>query len=286
MISNRQIKDILRKHQLAPSKRFGQNFLVNPQVAARIVEKAGVAADDTIIELGVGFGALTIPLANQTKRVIGLEIDSGIIKYHREEKDFPDNVTVLHQDLLKADFNELADLSDGRLKIMANLPYSISNPLLFKLIDNRTVMKWAVLMLQKEVGQRLTASLGTKEYGILTVLLASCATVETLLELGPGNFHPRPKVDSVVVKIVFHPLSERVQKLPTYDFQLFRTIVNASFQQRRKTLINALHAAGQGFSKERLHEALTKIGISPKVRAERLAVEDFVKLTCELSKAK
>ncbi len=244
--------------------------------------KAGITGEDTVLELGVGFGALTTPIAHVAKQVLGLELDAGIIKYHQEEKDLPSNVTVLHQDLLRADFKTLSGETGSRLKIMANLPYSITNPLLFKLIDCRDDVEWAVLMLQKEVGQRLTARVGTKEYGILTVLLGACASVEKLLDVGPGNFHPRPKVDSVVVKILFHPTPIRAKSLPMYDFKLFRALVNAAFQQRRKTLLNAL-AAGQRFTKQRFVEALLSVGISPTVRAERLTTEDFVRLTRELS---
>jgi len=282
MPQNHQIKDILKKHHLAPSKTRGQNFLINPQTAERIVAKAGVTPEDTIIELGVGFGALTMPIAGVAQQVVGLELDAGIIKFHETEKDLPANVSILHQDLLKADFTALADETGGLLRIMANLPYSITNPLLFKLIESRNAVAWAVLMLQKEVGQRLTAKIGTKEYGILTVLLGACASVTTLLEVGPGNFHPRPKVDSVVVKILFHPVPERAKALPAFDFQLFRILVNAAFQQRRKTLLNAL-CASQRFPKPRFLEALSNAGISPTIRAERLATEDFVRLTRELS---
>lgn len=285
MSSDQNIKNVLREHHLAPSKKLGQNFLINQQTSGRIVEKAGVTADDTVVELGVGFGSLTIPLAQQVKQVIGLEIDAGIIKYHQENQNLPGNVTLIHQDLLKADFEKLAGKCGGKLKIVANLPYSISNPLLFKLIENQKVMEWAVLMLQKEVGQRLTAKEGCKEYGILSVLLGSCASVENLLKISPANFHPRPKVDSVVVRIVFHPVPARVGKLPSYDRYLLHNIVNSAFQQRRKTLLNALSSAGNsGLDKNEILQALNTAGISPKIRAERLSVEDFVKLTRSFSK--
>ena len=196
-------KQSLQKHSLAPKKRFGQNFLVHRKTAEAIVQAGGVGKDDSIIEVGVGLGALTIPLAHAAGHVFGLEIDSGIIRYHQEENDLPDNVTLMHEDVLKADFNALADRCGGMLKIMANLPYSISNPFLFKLIDNHERMAWATIMLQKEVAQRLLAHAGTKDYGVPTVLLQSCATVKPLMTLKPAEFHPRPKIDSVVVRIDF-----------------------------------------------------------------------------------
>jgi 16S rRNA (adenine1518-N6/adenine1519-N6)-dimethyltransferase len=205
MLPDKKIKEILKQQRLAPKKRFGQNFLINQNISEKIVRLAGISPDDTIIELGVGFGALTSILAANCKKVIGLEIDSGIIRYHMEQGSLPDNVTLVHQDILRADFGKLAKEAGGRIKILANLPYSISNPLLFKLTLQMDNIEWAVLMLQKEVAQRLTADMSTKDYGILTIRMAACASVEKLLDLGPQHFHPRPKVDSQVVKITFHP---------------------------------------------------------------------------------
>jgi 16S rRNA (adenine1518-N6/adenine1519-N6)-dimethyltransferase len=278
------IKKILTEHQLAPSKKLGQNFLVHRHTAERIVALSGVTPEDSVVELGVGFGSLTLPLAERVREVIGLELDAGIVAYHRERRDLPDNVTLLHQDLLKADFAALAAESKGPLKILANLPYSISNLLLFKLIESRDSLNWAVLMLQKEVGQRLTAPVGSKEYGVLSVLLADCATVETIMQVGPGEFHPRPKVDSVVVRITFLPVPARVAQLPPHDPKLLRRIVNAGFGQRRKTLRNSLGAGMiKGLSREQISDLLSQSGINPATRAERLTLEDFVRLTSAIA---
>jgi len=280
MLSGKKIKDILEQQKLAPKKRFGQNFLVNRNISEKIVKLAGVQLDDTIIELGVGFGALTSHLAGKCKKVIGLEIDSGIIRYHKAEGILPENVTLRHQDILQIDYAKLAQESGGRLKIIANLPYSISNPLLFKLTEHKDNMKWAVLMLQKEVAQRLTAATGTKDYGILTVRMAACASVKKLLELGPQHFHPRPKVDSQVVKIIFSPEPERAAALPDYDKELFNKIVEAAFQQRRKTLVNALSSAKLvGADKKTISDSIEKLGLDSRIRGERLNIEEYVALT-------
>jgi 16S rRNA (adenine1518-N6/adenine1519-N6)-dimethyltransferase len=279
MIGNRPLKSILADRQLAPSKQLGQNFLVHRQTAENIVRLAGADPEDTVVELGVGFGALTLPLAAKVRRVIGLELDAGIVRFHREEKILPENVELHHEDLLKADFRKLASESGGGLKIMANLPYSVSNPLLFKLIDNQEVMAWAVLMLQKEVADRLTASVGSKEYGILTVLLGSCSSVTPLLRLGPEQFHPRPKVDSVVVRLGFDPPPERKRLLPAYDSRLLQKVVKAAFQQRRKTLINGLASVWPEIGKEKWRQLLVAAEVQPAIRAERLHLEDFVRLT-------
>jgi 16S rRNA (adenine1518-N6/adenine1519-N6)-dimethyltransferase len=283
MLPEKKIKDILKQQNLAPKKRFGQNFLINRNVSEKIVKLAGVSPDDTIIELGVGFGALTCHLAKICKKVIGIEIDSGIIRYHREEGSMPENVTLVHQDILRADFAELAEESGGRVKIIANLPYSISNPLLFRLTEQMDKIEWAVLMLQKEVAQRLTAGMGTKDYGILTVRMAACASVKKLLDLGPQHFHPKPKVDSQVVKITFFPKPDRAAALPDYDLVLFKTIIDAAFQQRRKTLVNALSASNRlEVDKKTIVYALEKLGLDTRIRGERLSVEDFVALTISL----
>jgi 16S rRNA (adenine1518-N6/adenine1519-N6)-dimethyltransferase len=277
-MNDRRVKDILAERGLAPSKKLGQNFLVHRQTAEKIVRLAGVNAEDTVVELGVGLGALTLPLAATVRRVVGLELDAGLIRCHREEGTLPANVELIHQDLLQADFFALAADTGGRLKIVANLPYSVSNPLLFKLIESREAMGWAVLMLQKEVADRLTASPGTKEYGILTVLLAACATITPLLHVGPEQFHPRPKIDSLVVRLDFEPPPERARRLPPYDRQLLHQMVKAAFQQRRKTVLNGL-AAAWPFGKEKWCRLLEAADISPSVRAERLLLEDFVRLT-------
>jgi len=282
----------LAKHQLAPKKRFGQNFLVHTSTAESIVRAGGVTADDNIIEVGVGLGALTRPIARAARQVFGLEIDSGIIRYHQEEHDLPENVTLMHQDILKADFQHLADLAQGPIKIMANLPYSISNPFLFTLIENQEKMAWATIMLQKEVADRLTAQPGTKQYGVPTVLLGACATVKRLLTLKPGEFHPRPKIDSVVVRIDFNQQADRFKALPSYDHLLFHRVVRGAFSQRRKTLLNTLssakiiHGAADQEkvpSKQLTEAAIRRAGITPTARAEDLNLEEFIQLTLAFS---
>jgi len=276
----------LREENLAPKKQLGQNFLVNRATAEAVARCGPITESDIIIEVGVGLGALTQPIANRASQVIGLEVDSGIVRFHQEKEDLPANVTLIHQDILKADFEELYKLSKGPLKIMANLPYSISNPFLFTLIANQEKMNWATIMLQKEVADRLTAEPGTKQYGIPTVLLKSCATVKSLLTLKPAEFHPRPKIDSVVVFIDFSATEAIGSRI--YDRLLFQKIVRAAFSQRRKTLLNTL--TGGGFfkeiangdkkkEKELTRDCIKKSGLSPGTRAETLDLDAFIDLT-------
>lgn len=277
-------KTVLRQEGLAASKKLGQNFLVHRHTAERIVDLAGLRKEDTVVEVGVGLGALTVPLAKTAGQVIGVEADSGIIRLHEERQDLPVNVRLLHQDVLTADLSVLA-AEHGLLKIVANLPYSISSPFLFKLIDCCQQVSFAVLMLQKEFAERLLAQPGTKEYGAPTVLLAACATAEPLLEVGPEEFHPQPKVDSLLLRLTFQPTPERARQLGDVNRPLLKRIVSAAFGQRRKTLLNSLNAAGLG-NKEELAAALAAAGLAPAERAERLTVEDFVRLTRQLNKEK
>ena len=273
------IKDILFQNRLSPKKRYGQNFLVQPNTARQIVEKAHIGLDDTILELGVGFGALTRFIADCAKKVIGLEIDAGIVRWHEEQADLPENVFLRHEDFLAADFIRLAEESGGQLKIVANLPYSVSSPLLFKVIEAREAVAWAVFMLQKEVAQRLTAPLGTKEYGILSVLFGACAEIETLMEIHPAQFHPRPKVFSRVVLITLNPEPPAVLAFPPYNRQIFTALVKAAFQQRRKMVLNSLSSAMVlDLGKEKVEACLNQAKIPPTLRPERMEVKDFINL--------
>lgn len=273
-----QIKQILKSNQLAPSKKRGQNFLIHQATSEKIVRLAGVTSDDSIIELGVGLGSLSVPIAMAAKDVTGIEIDNGIIEFHQKNNILPDNFKIIHQDLLTLDFEDLAGKTGGPLKIMANLPYSISNPLLFKLLENPKHIDWAVLMLQKEVGERICSPAGSKTYGILSVLFAGVAKVTKLMNVGPEQFHPRPKVDSVIVKIDFFD-----QNLPPYNTKLLTHIVKASFNKRRKTLLNSLSTSSFfQIDKEKLTACLAKAGIAPSLRPETLTIREFIAITNEL----
>lgn len=289
----RNAYEALKTNKLAPKKRFGQNFLVHRQTAEAIVRAGGVTADDIILEVGVGLGALTVPLAAVAKHVYGYEIDSGIIRFHQEQGDLPENVTLVHQDILQADFKEIAHRCGGKLKILANLPYSISNPFIFTLIDNAAVINTATVMLQKEVAERLMARPKSKDYGVPTVLLASCASVRKVMTLNPGEFHPKPKVDSVVVEINFSNPSQLPGADERYNLKIFKQIVKATFNQRRKTIQNTLSNAGffgpllkqeKHVVKEHTLRIIERAGLQPNARPETLNITDFIKLAVEVEK--
>jgi len=288
----RHTQNALQSNRLAPKKRFGQNFLVHRQTAEAIVQAGNVHSDDIILEVGVGLGALTLPLASKAQHVFGYEIDSGIIRFHEEEGDLPANVTLVHQDILRADFKEIASQCGGKLKILANLPYSISNPFIFKLIDNASLIDSATIMLQKEVADRLMAEPRTKDYGVPTVLLASCATIRKLMILRPGEFHPRPKIDSVVVGIDFQQETHLLAEDDRYNFALFRQLVRTTFNQRRKTILNTLSSASL-FADRTKHDkvankkltqlAIEQAKLQPTARPETLTCADFINLAVSVA---
>lgn len=272
-------RDILAGYGLAPSKKRGQNFLKHRSTAVRIVAKAEFTKEDHIMEVGVGLGALTLCLAEQVAQVTGIEIDRGIVAYLQQTDKLPDNVTLLHEDVLKSDFKSLHQKIGKPLKIISNLPYSISNPFIFKLIDNRTLIERVVILLQKEMAQRLTAAPNTKEYGIPSVLLQSCAEVRQLMEVGAAEFHPRPKVDSLLIEIRFDS-----GKISDDQFKALRDTVRAAFSSRRKTLSNNLTASlpndlcgttDKSRKREFVLASLQAAGLKPDIRAENITVEQF-----------
>lgn len=282
-------KTTLAQFGLAPSKKRGQNFLVHPATAQAIVNAAAFEPEDRVVEVGVGLGALTIPLARSVAQVIGLEIDRGIVEYHHKTGDLPDNVKLIHEDILKTDFSSLLDEDSNRLKIITNLPYSISNPFIFRLIDNRSLVESAVMLLQKEVVDRLCAEPGCKEYGIPTVLLRSCARLEKLMRIDAAQFHPRPKVDSQLIRIVFD-----TQPFPGSLSLVFKNTVRSAFAARRKTLLNNLLCAPSllpslaGDRQRRrtvLKEVIEASGLAPTLRAEAVSIEGFQNLAACLQEA-
>jgi len=287
--NKRQTYNTLKEHKLAPKKKFGQNFLVHKLTAEAIVRAGNVKSTDIIVEVGVGLGALTTPLASVAQHVYGYEIDSGIVRLHETKDDLPKNVTLIHQDILTVDFAEIAEKCGGNLKILANLPYSISNLFIIKLIENSTLIDSATIMLQKEVAERLMAEPRSKAYGVPTVLLNSCAKVKKLMTLKPAEFHPRPKIDSVVISIKFDKLSDNSlnESNPEYNFALFRRIVRTTFNQRRKTILNTLSGANlfddiaggsKEINKKFTLEALSRAHLKPADRPETLTSHDFIQL--------
>ena len=268
---------LLKAWNLRAKKSLGQNFLVHPETADMIVERASLSPKDVVLEIGPGLGALTVAIAAKVSKVYAVETDAALIELLLPELALQriGNVVVVHADFLKFDMASLADAEKTKLLVMGNLPYNISSQVIVRLIQARPCVDRAVLMLQKELAQRLSAAPGGRDYGRLTAMLAYCGEVKKLAEVKAPVFFPRPKVDSEIVDI-------RFREAPLYSAQsedfLFRTI-KAAFSQRRKTLRNALVGSELHLPADTASEALARARIEPSRRAETLDVQEFVILS-------
>lgn len=251
------------RHQ--PKKRFGQNFLKDRQVVERIFEAADLDKRDRVLEIGPGLGALTDPLLPRVGRLHVMELDRDLVASLRAR---PESHLQVHEgDALRLDW--AAALSEPPYKLVANLPYNISSPILFKILDHRRLFSRLVLMFQQEVGDRLCAAPGTREYGILSVLCQNWFDVRSVVRVPPGAFYPPPRVHSVVLRFDALPQA----RVAVTDERFFRKVVKGAFGQRRKTLRNSLRGAGLTF--DGLVEAMAEIGIDAGRRAETLSLEEF-----------
>jgi len=257
------MKKIEYKHtEIAVKKKLGQNFLTDQNICRKIVESAHLQAKDHVLEIGPGFGALTTAILEVVSRFTAVEKDRALAEFIR--KEYP-SVRVMEMDFLKVDLEELAP--EGQLRIMGNIPYSITTPIIFKLLDNRQLILSETLMMQHEVARRLVASPSSKEYGILAVQLQTFCDVTYLFKVNRTVFKPRPEVDSAVVRII--------PKTAIFDADEtgFRNFVRTSFGQRRKTLHNNL---------KKNYDLSMVTSIDLKLRAESLSVEQFLTLFKEL----
>ncbi len=276
-----EVRLLLERHGLALRRDLGQNFLVDAGVAERLARLAGVEPGDRVIEIGTGLGALTRALAARGARVWTLEVDAGLVRALRAEALLPDPVQLIHADVLAADLEGLARAAGAPVRVVANLPYSISAPALRRLLDLRGLVLDASVMLQKEMAARVRAQPGSRDYGSLAVLHHLCAEVSCLLELSPASFHPRPQVRSSFLRLV----PREPPLLEEGELEGVERVVRAAFSKRRKTLANALRSAGPDapWSAPQLAAALGRAGIPPGVRAESVAPDRFLCLARALA---
>lgn len=278
LTSPKTIKELAEKFNFGFSKGLGQNFLLDDTVLDKIAAAADI--EDGVLEIGPGFGVLTKRLAQEGKKVVSVEIDKRLIPVLDYTLSDFDNVTVIEKDILKTDVRALINdqFGNGRISVAANLPYYITTPIITKLIEERLPIKNIVVMVQKEVAQRICAKPGKKDYGAISVLCRYYTEPEIITVVPAASFYPAPKVDSAV-------LCMRMLEKPSVsvkDEKMFFRIVKAAFAQRRKTLLNCLTSAFDA-DKPEITQLLENIGINPGIRGEKLGAEEFAKISDEFS---
>lgn len=272
---------VLQKHDFHFQKKFGQNFLIDTHVLDKIIAAAKITKDDFVLEIGPGIGTMTQYLCENAKRVLAVEIDNNLIPVLKETLKDYDNVEILHGDILKQDIKAIATNYNGGkpIKVVANLPYYITTPIIMGLFESHVPLSNITVMVQKEVAERMQATPGSKTYGALSLAVQYYATPYIAANVPPNCFMPRPNVGSAVIRLTC--LSE--PPVSVVDEALMFRLIRASFNQRRKTLVNGLHNSPElDFSKEEISEALNDIGKSPSVRGETFSLQDFAELTNRL----
>jgi len=270
-------KEILHQYRIKPNKKLGQSFLIDINVINRISDAADITQDDVVVEIGAGIGVLTESIARKTKKVIAVEIDRNLVEVLKDKLGGYDNVEVHSGDILKFDFNSISETYKSKIKVIGNVPYNISSPLIFRLLSFRPVISDFMLMLQKEIVQRLVSVPNNKIYGVPSVILQMFATVEKILDVPSTCFYPQPKVESAIVKGTFR----EKPFFPLQDEIFFTSLVKAAFAQRRKMLINNLKKSKllADVEEEKIREVLSSACIDCKRRGETLSVEEFGKLS-------
>lgn len=269
--------EILQKYNFNFQKKFGQNFLIDTHVLDRIVEAAGITKEDFVLEIGPGIGTMTQYLCESAREVVAVEIDKNLIPILSETLDFYDNVTVINEDILKLDLKQLVKEKnkDKPIKVVANLPYYITTPIIMRLFEERIPLESITVMVQKEVADRMQVGPGTKDYGALSLAVQYYARPEIVANVPPNCFMPRPKVGSAVIRLTCHEKPPVEVKNEKMMFQIIR----ASFNQRRKTLQNALNNSSEiPFSKEQIVQAIKRMGLPEAVRGETLTLGQFAAL--------
>ncbi len=276
--------EILKKYGFRMQKKYGQNFLIDANILCKIVEAAQITEEDCVLEIGPGIGTMTQYLAEAAGKVVAVEIDRALIPILEETLSAYRNVTILCEDILKVDLPALArENGDRPIKVVANLPYYITTPIIMALFESRMPLASITVMVQSEVAERMQTGPGTKDYGALSLAVQYYARPEIVAKVPASCFLPRPNVDSTVVRLT------RYEKPPVdvSDEAFLFAVIRASFNQRRKTLANGLaNAGGLGVSRGQVEEVLEKMGLSKTVRGETLTLKQFSELSNELSEGK
>lgn len=269
---------VLKKYDFHFQKKYGQNFLIDPHVLDKIIAAAQISKDDLVLEIGPGIGTLTQYLSEAAREVVAVEIDKNLIPILEDTLSDYDNITVINEDILKLDIRKLVkERNEGKpVKVVANLPYYITTPIIMGLFESNLPLQSVTVMVQKEVAQRMQAGPGSKDYGALSLAIAYYATPYIAANVPPNCFMPRPAVGSAVIRLTPHENPPVEVKDPEFMFRLIR----ASFNQRRKTLQNSLHNSQElNFTKEEVAQALETLGLNPGIRGEKLSLEEFAQLS-------
>lgn len=272
---------VLQKYQFNFQKKFGQNFLIDTHVLDKIISAAGITKEDMVLEVGPGIGTMTQYLCEHAREVVAVEIDKNLIPILGDTLSEYDNITIIHDDILKVDIDKIVqERNAGKpIKVVANLPYYITTPIIMGLFESHVPIENITVMVQKEVADRMQVGPGTKDYGALSLAVQYYAEPYIVANVPPNCFMPRPKVGSAVIRLTRH--SEPPVKVT--DEKLMFQLIRASFNQRRKTLINGLNNSPElDFSKEIIAKALETMGLPLTVRGETLTLEQFAKLSEEL----
>ena len=275
---------VLQKYNFSFQKKFGQNFLIDTHVLDKIIASAEITKDDMVLEIGPGIGTMTQYLACAAGKVVAVEIDKTLIPILEDTLSEYDNVQIINQDVLKVNLAKLAEEENGGkpIKVVANLPYYITTPIIMGLFENHVPLKSITVMVQKEVADRMQVGPGTKDYGALSLAVQYYAKPYIVANVPPNCFMPRPKVGTAVIRL------ERYEEPPVQvtDEKLMFRIIRASFNQRRKTLVNGLKNSPEiQFSKEEIEAAIETLGKGASVRGEALTLEEFARLSNILSSA-
>ncbi|KXG74143.1 16S rRNA (adenine(1518)-N(6)/adenine(1519)-N(6))-dimethyltransferase RsmA [Thermotalea metallivorans] len=276
LVSPKVTKEIVERYGFKFSKSLGQNFLIDENILYKIIDGAEISKEDGVIEIGPGIGTLTQVLAERAGKVVAVEIDKNLLPILEETLREADNVEVIHQDVLKLDLHGLIrDKFEGKpVKVIANLPYYVTTPIIMKFLEERIPVSSMVVMIQKEVADRMQAKPGTKDYGALSVAVQYYCEPRMITKVPKSVFIPQPKVESTVIqlKVLENP------KVKVKDERLLFDIVRAAFGKRRKTLLNALSSSNLGLDKEKIKEILSKSNIQEERRGETLTIEEFAYL--------
>ena len=269
--------EVLQKYNFNFQKKFGQNFLIDTRVLEEIIDAAEITKDDFVLEIGPGIGTMTQYLCEAAREVVAVEIDTNLIPILKDTLSAYDNVEVLNQDILKVDIASLAKErnNDRPIKVVANLPYYITTPIIMGLFESRVPIDSITIMVQKEVADRMQEGPGSKEYGALSLAVQYYAKPEIVVNVPPSCFMPQPKVGSAVIRLTRHEQSP----VEVEDEKLMFQVIRASFNQRRKTLANGLNNfGGFGLSKEEIQTCIEELGVPVNIRGEALSLEQFAEL--------